>query len=742
MDLRTIKYINNTKWLPHFDLGKPGSTLSDDELNESLQQNAPDFTKWSMEKLNKIAGIKPKSSLNLSGIAGKISGGVNGLIQAAGTINQISNASKATIDPNEMLMKYGTNQQSVGGISFEQQNDIDANSEMAAVDASIKQNTLGAAASGASAGAAIGSVAGPIGGAIGGVVGGIGGFFGGLFGGKSRRRKEQERLRRAQAMADNKNINNRSRATTELLQKLEAEEYGDPTSQQLFEAKDGKDAVNPITNQTYKKFLVDTPEGMMYAPQNAWGSKGEWIESGDTGSLHQIKRGPNDTARINVADNDTIYSAKLKNPETGNSIAEDVPAYATAGMLDELKLIQMNQRNMKNSKRKYMYGKTCLPGFVDGAEWLTNFVPSLSGALIGLGQYSDAKNQDVYKPDTFKANPYTQVALNDLDKLRISAYPIMQQQRAAEARAASAINQSGGLSAGQRAISRIASLNATQQNIANALSSIQQQNNAYRANAAQARLNVGNQEAIHQQAAEQWDADMYAKAHAARQQGMQMGMYNFQNALEQYVANEFKRKQFNKTYGLYAADVKNQKDYIDFLKGQNTTQNNTTNPTNNYWTSVRRGVETKNNPNGDVAFASMLRDIDDSIKNMPKVPMYNPTSLKTKPVATRPSRKVTTKSSNTPSTKKSTTPIKPQTTTQAYSQSPLVFRPSEYEYGFKNIPQMVEYNRQNALGNLSNTDAKKPKKMRRGAPKTNAEALGNLFEYVILGQQEYNKRYK
>jgi len=89
-----------------------------------------------------------------------------------------------------MLMKYGTNQQSVGGISFEQQNDIDANSEMAAVDASIKQNTLGAAASGASAGAAIGSVAGPIGGAIGGVVGGIGGFFGGLFGGKSRRRKE------------------------------------------------------------------------------------------------------------------------------------------------------------------------------------------------------------------------------------------------------------------------------------------------------------------------------------------------------------------------------------------------------------------------------------------------------------------------------------------------------------------------------------------------------------------------
>lgn len=603
MDLRTRKYINNTKGLPRFDLGNLGSFTSilptkwelidlDNKLYKSGLKNQYGHVD--------LSGSKPKAGLSSGTLAGKISGGVNGLISAAGTINQISNASKATIDPNEMLMKYGTNQQSVGGISFEQQNDIDANSEMAAVDASIKQNTLGAAASGASAGAALGSVAGPIGGAIGGVVGGIGGFFGGLFGGNSRRRKEQERLRRAQAMADNKNINNRSRATTELLQKLEAEEYGDPTSQQLFEAKDGKDAVNPITNQTYKKFLVDTSEGMTYAPQNAWGSKGEWIEDGDTGSLHQIKRGPNDTARINVADNDTIYSAKLKNPETGNSIAKDVPAYAAAGMLDELKLIQMNQRNMKNSKRKYMYGKTRLPGFVDGAEWLTNFVPSLSGALIGLGQYSDAKNQDVYKPDTFKANPYTQVALNDLDKLRISAYPIMQQQRAAEARAASAINQSGGLSAGQRAISRIASLNTTQQNIANALASIQQQNNAYRANAAQTRLNVGNQEAIHQQAAEQWDADMYAKAHAARQQGMQMGMYNFQNALEQYFANEFKRKQFNDQLSLYRDDLKIRRDELQALLNNNNTSSASTSPKYSLLDQIKSGIAAPGNISGSL----------------------------------------------------------------------------------------------------------------------------------------------
>ena len=52
-------------------------------------------------------------------------------------------------------------------------------------------------------------------------------------------------------------------------------------------------------------------------------------------------------------------------------------------------------------------------------------------------------------------------------------------------------------------------------------------------------------------AASQFAEDMTAKAHAARQQGMQTGISNMLAQLQNYYANEFKRNQFNETLGLY-----------------------------------------------------------------------------------------------------------------------------------------------------------------------------------------------
>jgi len=80
-----------------------------------------------------------------------------------------------------------------------------------------------------------------------------------------------------------------------------------------------------------------------------------------------------------------------------------------------------------------------------------------------------------------------------------------------------ALFRSGGLSTGQRATNLIASQHNTQDAIANALASHQQMNNQLKAAAANARLNYGYQEAQRAQQAYQWDADTYAKGHAARQ---------------------------------------------------------------------------------------------------------------------------------------------------------------------------------------------------------------------------------
>jgi hypothetical protein len=52
-------------------------------------------------------------------------------------------------------------------------------------------------------------------------------------------------------------------------------------------------------------------------------------------------------------------------------------------------------------------------------------------------------------------------------------------------------------------------------------------------------------------AANQYDDEYYAKSHAARQQGQQMGIYNLLNQGQSYLANANKYNQFKDTMSLY-----------------------------------------------------------------------------------------------------------------------------------------------------------------------------------------------
>ena len=79
----------------------------------------------------------------------------------------------------------------------------------------------------------------------------------------------------------------------------------------------------------------------------------------------------------------------------------------------------------------------------------------------------------------------------------------------------------------------------------------QTRQNALTAQAANASLQAGAQSAARQQQAYQWDEDMLAKAHAARENMLQTSAYDRQNALNSYLANLFKKYQFGQTIGLY-----------------------------------------------------------------------------------------------------------------------------------------------------------------------------------------------
>ena len=127
-------------------------------------------------------------------------------------------------------------------------------------------------------------------------------------------------------------------------------------------------------------------------------------------------------------------------------------------------------------------------------------------------------------PNTYAANPYEIDALSTLSGLRVNPYPIIQEMRNAESRTNRAIDRSGGLSTAQRGLGRLSALYGTQNSIANTLANIQNQNNQYKANYAQAALNVGANNAQRRMAANQWDLDYFSKAHAARLGGMQTGM--------------------------------------------------------------------------------------------------------------------------------------------------------------------------------------------------------------------------
>lgn len=551
MELKRLKYINNTRSLPKYDVGKAdwGSAASS-------------------------------------------------LIGAGASIY---NAHQFDTTSDDYVNKYGASDSNIGGIGYTRYNDINQYDEMNKVKSENTKNTLMTAAGGAGAGAAtglalgatIGSIAPGVGTVIGAGVGALGGLIGGLFGASSRKRKARRQLAEAQQKVDNFNEMNRSEALTTSLQMEQAEKYGD-TRSQFLGYSEGKPS------------FVHTAEGLVPGIPNADTNLGETIANGK-GDVHVVKDGPNDSAPSNIKQGDWIFG-KTKDPEYNQSYEDLVRPAALmkekiqknrpkgVGLLgesarqtydkavaplerqaDEYINYMGNRMDITMANKKYKCGK---PKFAYGLSWVGNAVPSAIGALASLDQYFSAKKDKPYMPNTYVGNKFQNKALSTLGSLSVSPYPIIQQLRDAEARTNYAVDASGGLSTAQKNIARIASLNGTQQQIGNLLANIQQQNNAYKSAYANAMLQSGESEAQRRQAARQYDLDYYSKAHGARQQMMQTGLYNFINNVNQYAANEFKRKNAIANLDLYTQQQKIDSAKLDaWLKGQeknNTVVNNWT----------------------------------------------------------------------------------------------------------------------------------------------------------------------
>lgn len=219
---------------------------------------------------------------------------------------------------------------------------------------------------------------------------------------------------------------------------------------------------------------------------------------------------------------------------------------------------------------KFKEGKSGIPKM----SALSNIIPNAIGGLASAYQYFDAAGQDIKAPDVYAGNPYASSALSNMAGIKINPYSTMREMYDAERRNMYAMNRTGGLTGGQKYAAQVAAGIGTQQNIAKVLNSIQAQNNAYKQEYNKALLQTGEGVAQRRQNANQFNEEMIARAHAAKQQQMQMGMRNAMDYLNNYAANEYKRKMGNAMLGLYQEDIDLQKATWEYLMNQATGNRN------------------------------------------------------------------------------------------------------------------------------------------------------------------------
>lgn len=478
------------------------ATQSQNETNGGKLNNPitgkPEGTSFSSSDQSGASSFGPWSSLAAWAGGGVLEG-----------LGQIKSA-------EEHLADAGTSTANVNGISYTQQNGVNASKIMQDYDQSTKSDFL----------------TNPF------------RAFTKIFG----RSAAEEHAKNAAMYADLQQIESRNNAYAKYLRLDNAKRYGNIEDLQLY-AANGKLPGYVGGKPTY------TAAGETNMQPNAKLSGGEIVYN-KAGMASEVG-GP-------VNNNDQQYGF-LRASDGVLSNKPGIYGYSPADMFRATGNIDASENymilsNLAKGKRMYNNGK--LPKLAEG--WVGNFIPSVLGAAASLDQMYQAYRNKPYRPNTYADNPYELEGLTTLAGLRVNPYPIMNQLRSAEARTNRAIDIAGGLSGSQRTAARLANLNTTQNNISNLLSNIQQQNNAYRANYAQAAINAGQASRQARMAANQWDLDYYSKAHAARNRGIQTGIANMLSQIQQYQANEFKRRQFNDTMDLYRADQKQRRDQFDW----------------------------------------------------------------------------------------------------------------------------------------------------------------------------------
>lgn len=600
------------------------------------------FAKSTANTLSNATQTMTKAGLNTGAAAGNagssagkaILGSASNVLSALGTayglyntIGGFAGMKNNVTSASDLLNRSSKFNQSVNGVQYQGYGGIDTNAETKYFNAKEKSSQISNAVNTAGLGASVGSFLGPLGAGIGALIGGIGGFFGSLFGRRKRRNKLRKRIRNVSEMQSNYNDQQFAQASSQGLRNQFAENTHEGSS--IYNCgKDGgtksKYDSGKMSQQTW------TPDGQQYAPVNSLVGKGESIIDYTEGKASYVDKGTKrvdnqpsvaqDGDRIVIAGNDKDWSNGVsfadqiapftKRLEHLNKTAKSIQnnKYSSeqtkqlnlqqidkskADILQEMKRItdrQEYQHRITNAvpNARYAHGKIDWNKIGSVAKDALNMAGEYSPYIIGMSypskQYNMYKNMTPYADNSYIANPNAERALNILAGMRFDPTSQINSIKDSYRQGLYNINQSGGLTQGQKMAMQVAQNTGYAKNLADVYSQANDINNKYRAAYAQAALSEGQNAASRQQQALATQQENYRQAVARRLLGMenaQKGKLNILNTLAKHV---YDTRQSNRAmdYNNKILDLYNRQLDIDKIGVMNGIQNRFLTPYDNY----------------------------------------------------------------------------------------------------------------------------------------------------------------
>lgn len=190
-------------------------------------------------------------------------------------------------------------------------------------------------------------------------------------------------------------------------------------------------------------------------------------------------------------------------------------------------------------------------------------LPHVLGLGAALTKYGHWKGNPVTYHSTYAANPYLNRALSIMAQNRISPYSAIKEALDAEKRAAYRLNQSGGLTGGQKQKERVAMALGSGQNIANILNTVNEKNAALRNQYAEAAAKYGESTASRMQNANQFDWNDFVAAHGRKTKGIEQSLADIVNQAKDWYSNDFKYNAWKDTTRMYKQALdQEQQDWI------------------------------------------------------------------------------------------------------------------------------------------------------------------------------------